>query len=130
MLQRLVLFLTVLCLACLAPQRGYAETKDGYNTGDWQRCTTGVFKNAISVSATNTQLTFTRDSKALYIKNTGDTNEMYVDPRDGTAAATDDDGGIKIEAGKDIELSQFQTHKLGLIASSGETTTAQVIACW
>lgn len=108
----------------------FADTKNGYNSNDWLKCDTGVFKNAESISDTNTMLTFSKDTKALFIKNTGDTNEMYVDPRDGVAVASNDNGGILIEAGENIELSQFQTHKVGLIASSGESTTAQVIACW
>ena len=55
---------------------------------------------------------------------------MYVDPRDGVAVAADSDGGIKIEAGNNMELSSFQTRSIGLIASSAETTTAQVIVCY
>lgn len=108
----------------------FADQFNGYNERDWLRCSTGEFQNNISVTQTNTKLTFGQDTKALYVKNTGSTNEMYVDPRDGVALASDSNGGIKLNAGEDIELSSFQTRSVGLIASSGETTTAQVVACW
>lgn len=105
-----------------------AKPYSGYSSRDWLRCTTGTFLNAQAVTATNTVITLSQDTKALYIKNVG-ANEVYVDPRDGIAVANDNDGGIKIESGDDFELSAFQTRSFGVIASSGETSTVQIITC-
>jgi len=107
----------------------YAQTKDAYNRDEFTRCTFGEFDASVAVTDTNTQLTFTKDTKALFIKNRG-TDEVYVDPRDGVAVASDDDGGIFIDGGESRDLSSFQTHKLGLIASSAESTTVQVDVCY
>lgn len=107
----------------------YAQTKDVYNSDEFARCTTGEFDGSVAVTDTNTQLIFAKDTKALFVKNRG-TDEVYVDPRDGIAVASDDDGGILILANESRDLSSFQTHKLGLIASTAESTTVQVDVCY
>jgi len=107
----------------------YAVEKNAYSSEEWERCSTGEFDASVTVTDVNTSITFTKDTKALFINNRG-ANEVYADPRDGIAVASDDDGGIFIDAGESRDLSSFKTHRLGLIASSGESTTVQVDVCY
>jgi hypothetical protein len=108
---------------------GLAATFNDYNERDFLKCDGGEFLGAQAVTATNTTLTFTKDTKALFIYNRG-ANEVYVDPRDGVAVASDANGGIRIEAGESRDLSAFQTRSVGIICSTTETSTVQVDVCY
>lgn len=108
----------------------YASEKDVYSRDEFARCSNGEFDGSVAVTDVNTTITLAKDSKAIFIKNRGSTNEVYVDPRDGVAVASDDDGGILINPGESRDLSSFKTHKIGLIASSAESTSVQVDVCY
>ena len=120
-----ILYVLIALILCT---NAFATPFSGYNPTDAEVCTSGEFGNAVSVTDTNTAVNFSADSKAIYVENTG-ANELYFDPRDGVAAATST-GGILLQAGEARSLSGFQTRSVGIIASSGETTTAFVEICY
>lgn len=107
----------------------WAKTYNDYNEQDFLRCDGGEFQGAVAITDVNTTLTFTKDSKAVYVFNRG-ANEVYVDPRDGVAVADNDNGGIRIEPNESRDLSAFQTRSIGIIASAAETATVQVDVCY
>ena len=122
------IILTTLLLI-LMPTLVFAVPYSGYRYEDSQRCSSGEFYNAVSVTDTNTNIALSADTKAIYVENIGTTNELYFDPRDGVAAATST-GGIILRAGQSRAISGFETRNIGLIASSAETTTAYVEVCY
>lgn len=123
------LYLIILVvLLLLSPFVAYADSFDDYRVEDVLQCTTWNVNNDVSVTDTNSQVTFTKDTKALYVENSG-SNELYYDPVDGVAVANGT-GGDKLEPGESRSWSGFKTRTVGLIASSGETSSAKVVGCY
>jgi len=117
-------FIGLMCAACIksafAAQRG-----DDITLEQMVKCSQYAVTQ-VSVSDTNTQVTFTRDTKAIYIENIG-ANEIFWDPADGVAVA--DTSHSKLEPGDNRSLSTFATLAIGIIASSAESSTALVEVC-
>jgi hypothetical protein len=105
-----------------------AETYSGYSEGDWRACTVEQRDNNIAVTDTNTKYSLSADAKALLIWNRG-SNEIFYDYNDGVAEATDT-GGTEVPAGESRNLGHVQARDIGLIASSGETSNVQIVACY
>ena len=126
---RYFLYPTILSLLLLlSPFVSYGESFDDYRVEDVLQCTTWNLNNNVSVGDTNSQVTFTKDTKAIYIENSG-SNELYYDPTDGIAVANGT-GGDKLEPGESRSWNGFKTRSVGVIASSGESTTAKVVGCY
>lgn len=122
--------IAVLMIALMALSPGaHAQVK-----GDWamvpegDKCTYSL-TNVVSSTQTNTTLTFDRDVKAIYIQNTDTANEIWVDLNDGVATAGTD-GETRIDPEENRSWFGFQTHKIGIINDSGETSEVLVDVCW
>lgn len=118
-------FLLALLISSFITGVAYATSFDDYTVQQIGQCETYTATQA-SVTATNSQVTYTKDTKALYIENIG-ANELYIDPGDGVAIANT--AHDKLEPGDNRSLNGFKTRVVGLIASTSETTTALVVAC-
>jgi len=80
----------------------------------------------VSVTDTNTTVTFTTDTNAIYIENLG-ANEVFFAPDDGVAVADTSHG--KLEPGDNRSLSNYATTKIGFISSAAETSTILLEVC-
>lgn len=81
--------------------------------------------NSVSVTSTATTVTFSKDTKAIWIDNEG-SNEVYVNLF-GTTATTADS---KINAGENRGWNGFQTRAISLVCDTAETTTVNVEAIY
>ena len=126
-LRNLLIGLTIGLIVGTCARTAFADSRgDDITIEQITKCSKYV-STQVSVTSTNSQVTFTRDTKAIYIENIGATNELFWDPSDGVAVA--DTSHSKLEPGDNRSLSAFATLSIGIIASGGETTTALVEAC-
>jgi hypothetical protein len=116
----LILGLILIPTVVFATSRGDDPTFERYMKCD------NYTARQIAVTATNTTLTFSRDTKAIYVENIG-SNEIYWDPADGVAVA--DTNHSKLEPDDNRSVSQFATLAIGFICSAGETSTVLVEVC-
>lgn len=123
-------FLMILISAMfLLPSVGFSNPQGNWGTELQMMQCSHYESNSVSVSDVSSSVTFSKDTKAVYVENIGTTNEMYVN-LNGSTATTGSNGEILLTAGKNRSVSGFMTSSVSVVASSGETTTALVEACW
>jgi len=121
-MKRLGIF--ALLFLCFAPVL-WCKSFDDYTIRQVSQCTKYTGNSSVNVTDVSTVVTFTKDTKAIYIENTGN-NELFFDLNDGTATTSD----YKLEPGENRSFVGFKTRTVSIICSSGETTTATVEVCY
>lgn len=102
------------------------EAQD-YTIRENKQCDT-LKASTVSTSDVNTMLTYAKPTKGLYFENSG-SNEVYLDFHDGVAT-TGQDRETLLAAGANRSFQGLHTSQIGLINSSGETSTVTVEACY
>lgn len=123
------LMVMLVSLMFLLPSIGFSNPRGDWGTELQMMQCSHYESNSVSVTDTSSSVTFSKDTKAVYVENLGTTNEMYVN-LNGSTATTGSNGEILLNAGKNRSVDGFTTSSVSVIASSGETTTALVEACW
>jgi len=95
----------ILCMALVIPTALATARGDDITIEQITKCTT-YSAEQVSVTDSNTQVTFSRDTKAIYIENIG-ANELFFDPSDGVAVA--DTSHAKLEPGDNRSLTAYAT---------------------
>lgn len=106
----------------------YARSIEGYTAEAMAQCT-HYESEEVSATDSNTTVTFGKTTKAIYVENIGDTNEVYIDVNDGTATVGTGEE-ILLEAGRNQSLAGFKTIAIGVVCDSAETTTVLVEGCY
>ncbi len=120
-------FIFFTLLLCLFTSVAFAQSFEDYTLQQVSQCD-DVQVTIVSATQANTAVTFANDTKAVYAINLGATNEAFVDLDDSVATAGTSDE-VQLNAGQSIAINGLKTRGIGVICSTGETTTVQVVAC-
>lgn len=123
-MKKLTFLVLLLCLSSVA----FAASFDDYTLQQVSQCSK-LTAEEVSATATNTTVDFTRDTKAIYVENTGATNEVYIAVNSGVATVGTANE-IKLKAGENRALVGFKTRSIGVVCDTAETTTVTVEACY